>query len=168
MSSNIGLNFNINAIVIIILGIIACIFPVTSTMTIGMISGFSFFMIAISLLLFGLSLFKNNMIVGLANIVLAFIAIFFSLSLIFNPALVSGFISFIYYFVGLLMIVSGLFYIIVGRDTPYFMYFGIITIVLGVLYLILGAFVRNPTYLGLIVGIWLIMSGIFSCFLPDN
>lgn len=159
-------NINANAVVIIMLGIIACLFPVISTMSIGMISGFAFFMIAISLLLFGLSTFSVNKIVGIVNILLAFVAIFLSLSLLFNPDFVSGFVSFITYFVGFLMIVSGALYIVAGNEYSYFTYLGIATIILGVLYIILGVFIGDPVHLGLIVGIWLIMSGIFDCFRP--
>lgn len=161
-------NINPNAIIIILLGIIACLFPVFSPMTSGMISGFAFFMIAISLLLFGLSIIGVNQIVGIVDIVLAFVAIFFSLSLIFNPQFVSSFVSFITYFVGLLMIISGLFYAYIGQDYFYFTYLGISTVILGILYIIFGIFTGNPIHLGIIVGIWLIISGIFDCFKPKT
>lgn len=157
-------NINANAIVIILLGIIACSFPFITTMTVGMISGFAFFMISISLILFGISLFNMNKLAGIVNILLAFIAIFLSLSLIFNPDFVAGFISFISYFVGTLMIVSGLFYVFMGSDYAYFTYYGIITIILGISYIVLSAFAGTPVNLGIIVGIWLIISGIFDLF----
>ncbi len=167
MVSMSNVNLNLNAVVIILLGIIACLFPMLSTMTIGMISGFAFFMISISLLLFGLSIFRHNLLFGLVHIILAFLAIFLSLSLIFNPQFVAGFIGFITYFVGLLMIVLGFFYAFVGKDASYFAYFGIATIILGILYIVLGLFVKNPIHLGLIVGIWLIISGIFDFLRPQ-
>jgi uncharacterized membrane protein HdeD (DUF308 family) len=40
-------------------------------------------------------------------------------------------------------------------------------IVLGILYIILGSYAWNPIYLAMLIGIWLIISGIFQFFAPS-
>ena len=41
---------------------------------------------------------------------------------------------------------------------------GVLGIVLGIIYIILGAFAFNPVNLGILIGLWLIITGIFKMF----
>lgn len=43
---------------------------------------------------------------------------------------------------------------------------GILGILMGIIYIILGLYAWNPFYLAILIGIWLIISGIFEIFKP--
>jgi len=39
---------------------------------------------------------------------------------------------------------------------------------MGIIYIILGLYALDPLYLAIIIGIWLIISGIFEIFKPST
>ena len=43
---------------------------------------------------------------------------------------------------------------------------GVLGILMGIIYIILGLYAWNPFYLAILIGIWLIISGIFEIFKP--
>ena len=81
----------------------------------------------------------------------------------FNPALISAFISFLVYISGCIMIISGIYYVFLARlSYNPLLVFGISNILFGSLYIIIGSFIYNPINLSLLIGIWLICTGLFS------
>jgi uncharacterized membrane protein HdeD (DUF308 family) len=66
------------------------------------------------------------------------------------------------------LIVGGLIALLGGLHVRYRVWSGILGIVLGIIYIILGSLAFNPIYLGFLIGIWLILTGIFSFLAPPQ
>lgn len=164
MEPNTRIRFNPAALILIILGIFAVAFPLTSTMTVGVITGFGFIMIALFLLISSSHTFAFNKGVSILSIILAILSIIAGLTIIINPAAMSGFASFITYFAGFVLIFNGISLIAAGTSFRHLLYMGILNLIIGILYIFLAYYMLNPLYLGLIIGIWLILTGILDLF----
>ncbi|WP_455644874.1 DUF308 domain-containing protein [Methanosphaera sp.] len=163
-----GLNDeNRQGVIMILLGLIALLFPVASIQTIGIITGLLFLIIAVILFISGATEIIVSRSLAFTSIILAVLCIIFSWLLMFNPAVVSTIISIIIYILGILMIIFGVINLITGQFFKPFSMMGLTSMIFGILFIILGIFLRNPVYLGVIVGLWLIISGILSIF-GDN
>lgn len=152
-----------SAILLIILGIIALLFPMLSTGTIGFLSGIVFIMLAAAFIVAGISELIITKYFGLLYIIFGILCIFFAYYLIFDPAFVSGIIGFIIYIFGLLLIVLGIIAFLMGPLGI----MGIVTLLYGFLTIIVAYLVNDPKLLGTMVGLWLLISGILSLF-TDN
>ena len=84
-----------------------------------------------------------------------------SLGLIFNPAMFAFLAAITIYLAGIFLIVAGVIIIITNRNNKYGFWLGIAGIVLGVIYIILGTYISDPYILGCLIGIWLVITGIF-------
>lgn len=162
------LNEKTTAAIMIILGIIALIFPMISIKSIGLSSGFIVLLIAVGLLISGLAQISVSKLYGVLSILFSVICIAFAHQLMFNPALVSSLINFIVYLVGFIMIVIGILALFSGSVFKPFSLIGITTIVFGIITIITGIFINDPKILGFIIGIWLIVSGIVSLVADKN
>ena len=60
-----------------------------------------------------------------------------------------------------MLIIAGITSLATSKSYKPKLYSGLSSVIFGILYIILGMFVENPIYLGIIVGIWLILTGIF-------
>lgn len=52
--------------------------------------------------------------------------------------------------------------IVGNRDSKYGFWMGILGIVLGVIYIIIGTYIQNPFVLGSLIGIWLVITGVLN------
>lgn len=157
------MNINMNSITLIILGIIALCCPFLVSMTYSVFSGFVLLMIALLLFISAINIFKFHRVGGIVAVVLAIISLIFSFIVMFNPALISAFISFLVYIIGCIMIISGIYYVFLARlSYNPLLVFGISNILFGSLYIIIGSFIYNPINLSLLIGMWLICTGLFS------
>ncbi|RAP47784.1 MAG: hypothetical protein BZ135_01525 [Methanosphaera sp. rholeuAM6] len=152
-----------NAIIMIILGIIALVFPLISTGTIGVLIGAIVLILAISLMINGIFQLSVSRLYGIFSILFGLLCLIFAYQLIFNPAVVSAIIGIIIYLFGILLIIIG----IISILGP-FRLIGITTIIFGIITLLVGSSVQDPKVLGTIIGIWLIISGIIALFDKDN
>lgn len=157
-------NVNTTSIIYILLGLISILFPLVSTVTLGVISGFMCLMIALLLFITSVGVLKISRSGGVLLLVLAIICLIFSLLLMFNPNVLSAFTSFLVYIIGIFMIISGIFYILIDRTFKPLLILGIMTLIFGILYIIIGSYIYNPVHLGLLIGVWLILTGILSLF----
>ena len=66
------------------------------------------------------------------------------------------------YLAGIMLIVVSLISLINNRSSRYGFYIGIAGVVLGLLYIIIGTYISNPIILGTLIGIWLVLNGIFK------
>lgn len=155
------------AILMILLGLIALMFPASSTHAIGIIMGIVFVIIAVLLLISGAAEFVFSRGLSLTSFIIAILCLIFSYFLMVSPAAVSIVVSVIIYLLGIIMLIGGIFNLATGRFFQPFSAIGITGIVFGILFLIIGIFVRSPAVLGVIVGLWLIISGILAIF-ADN
>lgn len=147
----------------IILGLIVIAFPFLGAVTISIFAGIVVLLIAIWLLIAGISELKISRTTGALNVILGIIALIIAIGLIVNPALLSFIAGLTISIAGIFLIIAGLIALIDGmnRKTAWA---GVLGIILGIIYLIIGAFAFNPVNLGFLIGIWLIITGIFRFF----
>lgn len=147
----------------IILGLIVIAFPFLAAVTVSVFAGFLVLLIAIWLFIVGISEFEISRTASILNLILGIIALVLGIGLIINPALFGIIAGLTLYFAGFFLIVAGIIALIDGVSRRY-AWAGVLGIVLGVIYIILGTFAFNPVNLGFLIGIWLIITGIFKMF----
>ena len=154
------------SIIAIILGIIIIAFPMLGVITAADILGLSVLLLAIFLLANGVSEVEYNTTRGLINTILGIIMLIISLGLIFNPSIFAFLTALTIYLAGIFLIIIGLIVIVGNRDNKYGFWMGILGIVLGVIYIIIGTYINDPIILGSLIGIWLLVTGVLN--LLDN
>lgn len=157
----------IMGILAIILGILVIAFPVVGVVAASFIAGFAVIMLAIWFLIAGVSEMYVSRLVGILYLILGIIALIIGFGLIFNPALFAFLTGVVLYLAGVLMIIAGIIALLGGMEAKYRVWGGVLGIVLGIVYIILGSYAFNPIYLGFLIGIWLLLTGIFSFFASD-
>ncbi|MCC7553230.1 MAG: DUF308 domain-containing protein [Methanobacteriaceae archaeon] len=145
----------------IILGIFIIAFPIMGVIGVSEIVGLSILLMSIYFLIVGITLVDYELPGALMNIILGIIMLILSLGLIFNPGLLVFLAAIIIYLAGIFLIIASVITLITNRKSKYGFWMGIFGIVLGVIYIILGSYVSDPFILGCLIGIWLIVSGIF-------
>ena len=154
------------SIIAIILGIITIAFPIFGVIAAADILGLSVLLLSIFLLTNGVSEVEYNTTRGLLNTILGIVMLIISLGLIFNPNIFAFLTALTIYLAGIFLIIIGLIIIVGNRDNKYGFWMGILGIVLGVIYIIIGTYINNPIILGSLIGIWLLVTGILN--LLDN
>ena len=146
----------------IILGLIIIIFPMMGTIGVSALIGLSVLLMSIYLLVVGVSIIDYNTSGAILDLLLGIILLLLSVSLIFNPSLLGFLAEITLYLAGIMLIVVALISLINNRNSRYGFYIGIAGVVLGLLYIIIGSYISNPVILGTLIGIWLVLSGIFK------
>ena len=150
------------SIIAIILGIITIAFPMLGVIAAADILGLSVLLLAIFLLANGVSEVEYNTTRGLLNTILGLIMLIISLGLIFNPSIFAFLTALTIYLAGIFLIIIGLIVIVGNRENKYGFWMGILGIVLGVIYIIIGTYINNPLILGSLIGVWLLITGILN------
>ena len=150
------------SIIAIILGIITIAFPMLGVIAASDILGLSVLLLSIFLLTNGVSEVEYNTTRGLLNTVLGIVMLIISLGLIFNPSIFAFLTALTIYLAGIFLIIIGLIVIVGNRDNRYGFWMGILGIVLGVIYIIIGTYINNPIILGSLIGIWLFVTGVLN------
>lgn len=150
------------SIIAIILGIIIISFPMLGVIAASNILGLSVLLLAIFLLTNGVSEVEYNTTKGLLNTILGIIMLIISLGLIFNPSIFTFLTALTIYLAGIFLIIIGLIIIVGNRDNKYGFWMGILGIVLGVIYIIIGTYINNQLILGSLIGIWLLVTGVLN------
>lgn len=150
----------LSPIIMIILGIIALLYPIFSVETLGFLNAVLFVFLAAGFIVAGITELTITKYFGFLYILCAIICMIFTYYLIFDPAFVSGLVGFMIYVFGFLLIFLGTMEFIIGPIGI----MGIITFIYGFLTIILAYLVNDPKILGTLVGLWLIVSGIVSLF----
>lgn len=151
-------------ILAIILGLIVLAFPLAGLVAASVLTGFVVLMIAIWLLIVGGSQMEISKTAGILNIILGIIVLIVGIGLIFSPALFAFLTGFILYLAGFFLIIAGIIALVSRNEYKNATWAGILGIVLGVLYIILGTLALDPMYLGILIGLWLILSGVLALF----
>ena len=144
----------------IILGIIIIAFPILGVIETSAIIGLSILLIAIYLLVVGVSIMDYNTSGSILDLFLGIVMLILSLGIVFNPSLFSFLAEITLYLAGIFLIIVGVVALINNRSSKYGFWIGIAGIVLGVLYIILGSYITNTIILGSLIGIWLIISSV--------
>lgn len=150
-------------ILAIILGLIVIAFPFLTTVTVSIFAGLLVLMIAIWLFIVGISELGESRTSSILNLILGVIAFILGIGLIVNPELFSIIAGITLYLAGFFLIITGIIALLGGMERKY-AWSGVLGIVLGIIYIILGAFAFNPVNLGILIGLWLIITGIFKMF----
>jgi uncharacterized membrane protein HdeD (DUF308 family) len=158
----------IMGILAIILGLIVIGFPAAGVVAASFIAGFAVILLGIWFLIAGVAESHVDRVVGILYAILGIIALIIGFGLVFNPALFAFIAGLVLYLAGIVLIIGGLIALLGGLHVRYRVWSGILGIVLGIIYIILGSLAFNPIYLGFLIGIWLILTGIFSFLAPPQ
>ena len=150
----------------IILGLIVIAFPLAGVVAAGFIAGFAIIILGIWFLIAGAAEIGVSRAVGILYVILGIIALIIGIGLFFNPIAFAFLAGFLLYLAGIILIIGGLISLLGGMEARYRVWGGVLGIVLGIIYIILGTLAFSPLYLGFIIGIWLLITGIFSFFMP--
>ncbi len=146
----------------IILGLIIIIFPIMGVVGVSALIGLSVLLMSIYLLVVGVSIIDYNTSGAILDLILGIILLLLSISLIFDPSLLGFLAEITLYLAGIMLIIVGLVSLINNRNSRYGFHVGIAGVVLGLLYIIIGTYISNPVILGTLIGIWLVLSGVFK------
>ena len=146
----------------IILGMIIIIFTILGIIGLDSLVALSSLLMSIYLLVVGVSIIDYNKTGAILDLLLGMVLLFLSIFLIFNPAIIGFLAEISLYFAGIMLIVVALVSLINNQQSKFGFYTGIIGIVLGLLYIIIGTYVKNIIVLGTLIGIWLVISGILK------
>ena len=146
----------------ILFGLIIIIFPIMGIIGISSLISLSVLLMSIYLLVVGITIIDYNSSGAILDLILGIILLLLSICLIFHPALLGFLAQISMYFAGIMLIIVAVVSLINNRNTRYGFYSGIIGIILGLAYIIIGTYLLNPVILGTLIGIWLVISGIFK------
>ncbi|MBZ2166115.1 DUF308 domain-containing protein [Methanobacterium spitsbergense] len=153
------------AIILIILGLIVLAFPVLGVVPAAVITGFLVLLFGLGMLFGGLFEISESIILGILEILLGIIALILGIGFIFNPALFAFLAGLIIYIVGIFFVIAGIIGVITKAGNS--RWNGVVSIIIGLLYIIVGSIVTNPIYLGILIGLWLLIMGIIMLFQND-
>ncbi|MDR1722115.1 MAG: DUF308 domain-containing protein [Methanobrevibacter sp.] len=153
---------SITSILAIILGLIIVVFPIIGLIAIDVVIGMAVLILAIFLMLNGMAEIDFAPKRSILNLILGILMFVLSLFILFNPEVLSFLISINMYLAGIFLMIAGLIALIENRNNKYGFWGGIAGIILGMVYIVFGTLLANPIILGSLIGIWLIILGIFK------
>lgn len=154
-------------ILAIILGLMVIAFPLISVFTFSVLAGLGVLILGIWFLVQAFAIWEGSKGSSIAYLILGIIAIIAGIGLVGNILALSFLASFILYLAGFFMFISGVLTLFAGEGGAA-KGIGGLGIILGILYIILGLYAWDPFYLALLIGVWLIISGIFQLFAPKK
>lgn len=147
-------------ILAILLGLVVMAFPLLSVFIVADIVAIGIIFIGVWLLAQSIETWSANKGVSIAALILGILGIVVGIGLFGKVVAFSILIGLIIYIGGLLLIFSGILSLLSGKGSGG-RWGGVLGIVLGILYIIVGLYALNPFYLALLIGIWLILTGLF-------
>lgn len=152
-------------ILAVILGILIMVFPLFSVFTLSVLTGFGLILIGIWLLSMSFESWSSSKGMSIATLILGIIGIIVGMGLFGSILAFSILVGLVIYIGGLFLIIAGIVSLISGKGAAG-RWSGLLGIILGIIYLAVGIYALNPLYLAWLIGIFLILSGIFNIFLP--
>jgi membrane protein HdeD len=149
----------------ILLGIVVIAFPLISVFILSGIVGIGLIFIGVWLLAQSFHVWNTNKGVSILALILGILGIFVGIGLFGKIVAFSVLVGLIIYIGGLFLIISGIISLISGQGNAG-RWGGLLGIFMGILYIIVGLYAFNPLYLALLIGLWLILTGIFHIFIP--
>ncbi len=156
----------LTGILAIILGLFIFAFPFFSVFTLSVLTGFGIILIGIWLLAMAYETWASSKGTSIAALILGIIGIIVGIGLFGSILAFSILAGMVIYIGGLFLIIAGIVALISGKGAG--RWSGILGIILGILYLVIGLYALNPLYLAYLIGLFLILSGIFQIFLPGG
>lgn len=155
----------LTGILAIILGILIMTFPLFSVFTLSVLTGFGLLLIGIWLLAMSYETWSSSKGMSISALILGIIGIIVGIGLFGSILAFSILVGLVIYIGGIFLIIAGIVALVSGQGAAG-RWGGLLGIILGILYLIIGIYALNPLYLAWLIGIFLILSGIFQIFLP--
>ncbi len=146
-------------IVSIIIGIFAFIYPISSVETASKVAGISTLLLSIYLITSSKKKMNSSKIIGVIMLLFGILLIYSAFNRFTSIYYYAYVVSILYYLTAVLAISSGIFALFYEKENKYRI-LGILGIILGIVYIVIGNLVHNPVYLGSIVGIYLIIFGL--------
>ncbi|NYB27908.1 MAG: DUF308 domain-containing protein [Methanobacteriaceae archaeon] len=154
----------LTGILAIILGILIIAFPLFSVFTLSVLTGFGLILIGIWLFTMSFETWSGNKGLSILALILGILGIIVGIGLFGSILAFSILAGMVIYIGGFFLIIAGIVALISGKGAG--RWSGLLGIILGIIYLIIGIYALNPLYLAGLIGIFLILSGIFQIFLP--
>jgi uncharacterized membrane protein HdeD (DUF308 family) len=145
----------------IILGVLIIVFPMLGIIGAQAIIGTAVLLMSVFLLIVGISEIDYSPTRSVVTLVIGIIILILGLILLFNPNIFAFLAALTIYLAGILLIVVGLVTLIGNKESSFAFWSGVLGIVLGVIYIILGTYAQDPLILGTLIGMWLILTGVF-------
>jgi len=152
-------------ILAIILGIFITAFPLISVFIVSDLVAIGIIFIGVWLLAQSVESWSTNKGLSIAALILGILGIVVGIGLFGKIVAFSILVGMVIYIGGLFLIISGILSILSGKGNAG-RWGGLLGIIIGILYIIVGVYALNPIYLAWLIGIWLIMTGIFTIFTP--
>jgi len=152
-------------ILAILLGLIVIAFPLISVLVLSSIVGIGLIFIGVWLLAQSFEIWSSNKGVSIAALILGILGIIVGIGLFGKIVAFSILVGLIIYIGGLFLIISGIISLVSGQGSAG-RWGGLLGIILGILYIIVGVYALNPLYLAFIIGLWLILTGLFMIITP--
>ncbi|PKL67445.1 MAG: hypothetical protein CVV28_06195 [Methanobacteriales archaeon HGW-Methanobacteriales-1] len=154
-------------ILAIVLGILLMAFPLIGVFTASIITGLGIIFIGIWLIAHSFGTWEASKAISIVSLILGIIGIVVGIGLFGKIVAFSIFASMIIYLGGFFLIITGIIAFFSGAGSSPKLR-GLSGIVLGILYIIIGLYALDPFYLGALIGIFLLLEGIFMIFLPKS
>jgi len=154
-------NKDLIGILAIVLGILLIVFPFVGTLSLTYIAGILLLLLGIYFLVVGMHIWSASKISSAINIILGILAIVLGGLVIGNILVFSFLIGYYLWILAFLLVLTGLNGLLtrgstIGRTSS------IVLILCGILSLIWGVLaIENPMYVGVLIGIGLIVDGIY-------
>jgi len=152
-------------ILAIILGIFVTAFPLISVFIVSDIVAIGIIFVGVWLLAQSIESWSTSKGLSIAALILGILGIIVGMGLFGKIVAFSILVGMVIYIGGLFLIISGILSILSGKGNAG-RWGGLLGIIIGILYIIVGIYALNPIYLAWLIGIWLIMTGIFTIFSP--
>lgn len=149
----------------ILLGLVVIAFPLISVFVLSSIVGIGLIFVGVWLLAQSFHVWSTNKGLSILALILGVLGIFVGIGLFGKILAFSILVGLIIYIGGLFLIISGIISLISGQGNAG-RWGGVLGIIMGILYIFVGLYAFNPLYLALLIGLWLILTGIFYIFTP--
>ena len=153
-------------ILAILLGLAVIAFPLISVFIVSDIVAIGLIFIGIWLLAQSVVTWSESKAMSILALIIGILGVIVGIGLFGKVLAFSIFAGIIIYLGGIFLIVSGVISLISGKGNAG-RAGGFLGIVLGILYLIIGVYALNPFYLALLIGLWLVLTGIFLVLEPN-
>lgn len=150
-------------ILAILLGLAVIAFPLISVFIVSDIVAIGLIFIGIWLLAQSVVIWSENKVISILALIIGIIGVIVGIGLFGKVLAFSILAGIIIYIGGIFLILSGIISLVSGTGNGG-KAGGFLGIILGILYLIIGVYALNPFYLALLIGLWLILTGIFMLF----
>ncbi|MCK9151918.1 DUF308 domain-containing protein [Methanobacterium alcaliphilum] len=152
-------------ILAIILGILLISFPLIGVFAASVITGLGIIFLGIWLIAHSFGTWDINKAISIASLVLGIIGIVVGIGLFGKVIAFSIFAGMMIYLGGFFLIMLGVIDFLSGvGSSPKAK--GAIGIIMGILFILIGLYAFNPIYLGSLIGVFLLIQGLFAIFMP--